>query len=384
MANRSVKSRTETADPDVTTALAQGPFHLALRAAIRARGLGLDRLRHRLLSRNLNVSTTSLSYWQHGRTQPEHPKSLEAVAALEDILNVPVGSLISLLGPKRARGPRTLRVKQRRPETVIGGGSAMRELCDRLPLAREHNLDVVTQQVTATIDHRGRDAGHAVTMVSRARRDGVDRHVALFRGDPGCDIDRVRVEARRDCVVGRVVRHRTQPVLLAEILLGVTLSQGDTHLMEFELKDGTGQRAVCHGQGFRYPVEHYTLQVRFDPHQVPRRVFRFAQSRLDGDLREVGDVAVNGWMTAQLSQSQVEPGALGIGWEWLPSEITRTPNAPHGSEQALLPLRHRRCGGCPTAGLSGIRQKSTMDSIMMSSCVPDRFTRKASDGIDGP
>jgi transcriptional regulator with XRE-family HTH domain len=316
MPNKSVDARTETTDRDVATALAQGPFHLALRAAIQARGLGLDRLRHRLLARDLNVSTTSLSYWQHGRTQPEHPKSIEAVAALEEILNLPAGSLRALLGPRRARGPRSLRVKQRRPETVLGGGAALKELCDRLPLAREHNMDVVTQQVTATIDEHGRDAGHAVTMLARARRNNVDRHIAMFRGDPGCDIDAVRVIAHRDCVVGRIVRHRREPVLLAEILFGVTLDQGDTHLLDFEVIDGTGERAMCYGHGFRYPVEHYTLQVRFDSQLLPRRVFQFAQSRLGTELRETGDVMLNSWLTAQISQSHVEPGALGIGWEW--------------------------------------------------------------------
>ncbi|HZE41979.1 MAG TPA: helix-turn-helix transcriptional regulator [Stackebrandtia sp.] len=316
MPKESVDSHTENTDPDVAAALAQGPFHTALRAAIHARGLGLDRLRHRLLARDLNVSTTSLSYWQHGRTQPEHPKSIEAVAALEEILNLPNGSLRSLLGPRRARGPRSLRVKQRRPEAVIGGGVAMKELCDRLPAAREHNLDVVTEQVTATIDKDGRDAGHTVTMLVRARRNNVDRHIAMFRGDPGCDIESVRVLAHRDCVVGRIARHPQEPMLLAEILFGVTLDQNDTHLMEFEIVDGTGDRAQCYGHGFRYPVEHYTLQVRFDPEQLPRRVFRFAQSRLGTDLHETGSVVINNWMTAQISQSRVEPGALGIGWEW--------------------------------------------------------------------
>jgi len=316
MATNSVDSDNAGADPTLATALARGPFHVALRAAIDARGLGLDRLRHRLLARDLQVSTTSLSYWQHGRTRPEHPKSIEAVAALEEILNVPPGSLRGLLGPRRARGPRSLRVKQRRPETVIGGGSAMRELCDRIPLAREHQLDIITQQVTATIDKEGRDAGHDVSMLVRARRDGVDRHIALFRGDPGCDIDAVRVIAYRDCMIGQIVRHPTEPMLLAEVLFGTTLRQGDNHLIEFEVIDGTSEPATCYGQGFRYPVEHYTLQVRFDPDLLPQRVFRFAQSRLDTDLQETGDITLNSWLTAQLSHSQVEPGALGIGWQW--------------------------------------------------------------------
>ncbi|CAM3212902.1 Transcriptional regulator, XRE family [Stackebrandtia soli] len=303
-------------DPVVAAALAQGPFHVALRAAIAARGLGLDRLRHHLRARDLNVSTTSLSYWQHGRTQPEHPSSIEAVTALEEILRLPRGSLRSLLGPKRARGPRSLRVKQRRPENVLGAGQPLRELCDQLPLAREHHLDVETQQVVVTIDGDGRDAEHDVTMLVTARRDGVDRYIAMFRGDPGCSIDDVRVVARRDCAIGRISRHHREPVLLAEIIFGTELAQGESHLFRFGVRDGTSNPANCFGQGFRYPVGHYTLQVRFDPSFIPLRVFGFAQSRLATVLHETGDIQLNDWLTAQLFRSNVDPGALGIGWEW--------------------------------------------------------------------
>lgn len=316
MAKKSVEQRTDFNDLDTPTISTRGPFHVALRTAIEARGLGLDRLRQRLKARNLNVSTTSLSYWQHGRTQPEHARSIEAVAALEEILLVPAGSLRALLGPRRARGPRSRRATHDEPESVIGGGQAMRALCDQLPLAREHSLDIVNQHVTATIDHNGRDVSHLITMTNRARRNDVDRYVAMFRGDTGSQIDAVQVLAHRDCTIGRVVRHEDQPVLLAEVLLGTTLNQGDTHLMEFEFRDGTADRAVCHGHGFRYPVENYSLQVRFDPNLLPRRVFQFAQSRLGVALRETGDMQINNWLTAQFTRSNVEPGALGIGWEW--------------------------------------------------------------------
>ncbi|MEV4144685.1 transcriptional regulator [Amycolatopsis sp. NPDC049691] len=83
--------------------LAAGPFDVALRAAIRARGLGLDRIRYRLRGRGTTVSLATLSHWQSGRCRPERPESLEALRNLEDILNVPDGSLSRLLGPPRGR-----------------------------------------------------------------------------------------------------------------------------------------------------------------------------------------------------------------------------------------------------------------------------------------
>ena len=88
---------------ELSRLLAAGPFDVALRAAIRARGLGLDRIRYRLRGRGTTVSLATLSHWQSGRCRPERPESLEALRNLEDILNVPDGSLSRLLGPPRSR-----------------------------------------------------------------------------------------------------------------------------------------------------------------------------------------------------------------------------------------------------------------------------------------
>ena len=93
----------QEAAADLEQLLAAGPFSVALRAAIRARGLGLDRIRYRLRSRGTTVSLATLSHWQSGRCRPERPESLEALRKLEDILNVPDGSLRRLLGPPRQR-----------------------------------------------------------------------------------------------------------------------------------------------------------------------------------------------------------------------------------------------------------------------------------------
>ena len=46
-------------------------FADVLRAAIQARGLGLERIRERLLAHGVSVSMATLSYWQSGRSQPE-------------------------------------------------------------------------------------------------------------------------------------------------------------------------------------------------------------------------------------------------------------------------------------------------------------------------
>ncbi|MCP9954460.1 hypothetical protein LUX33_42755 [Actinomadura madurae] len=69
-------------------------FAGALRQAVQASGLTLDRIRHRLGRQGLTVSVATLSYWQRGRSRP---RSRTVVVALEEILQVPPGSLTELL-----------------------------------------------------------------------------------------------------------------------------------------------------------------------------------------------------------------------------------------------------------------------------------------------
>ncbi|WP_113694645.1 transcriptional regulator [Amycolatopsis albispora] len=96
-----MSARTESRE--VRSLLETGPFAAALRAAIRARGLGLERIRYRLRDRGVPVSLATLSYWQSGRCRPERPESLAALTELEDVLDVPPGSLTRLLPPPRRR-----------------------------------------------------------------------------------------------------------------------------------------------------------------------------------------------------------------------------------------------------------------------------------------
>jgi hypothetical protein len=85
--------------------LTTGPFAPALRAAIRARGLGLERIRYRLRGRGVSVSLATLSHWQSGRCRPERRESLRVLSHLEVVLEVPPGSLTQLLGTAHAQAP---------------------------------------------------------------------------------------------------------------------------------------------------------------------------------------------------------------------------------------------------------------------------------------
>ncbi|WP_425426110.1 hypothetical protein [Thermocrispum agreste] len=90
------------------------PFSRELRAAIKASGLGLDRIQVRLRNRGIPISVTALSYWQSGKRQPERARSISAVRALEEILGRPAGSLVRLLEPPRPRGRAARNAQARR------------------------------------------------------------------------------------------------------------------------------------------------------------------------------------------------------------------------------------------------------------------------------
>ena len=78
-------------------------FAEALRAAIQASGLSLNRIEHRLRERGQAVSSATLSYWQSGLRQPSRHDSLLVVRALEEVLRLPEGSLAALLRPVATR-----------------------------------------------------------------------------------------------------------------------------------------------------------------------------------------------------------------------------------------------------------------------------------------
>jgi transcriptional regulator with XRE-family HTH domain len=80
-------------------------FANALRDAINAKGVTLARLHEQLRERGNRVSMATLSYWRSGARRPEGVQSLAALADLEELLGVRVGSLTGLLAGTNRTGP---------------------------------------------------------------------------------------------------------------------------------------------------------------------------------------------------------------------------------------------------------------------------------------
>jgi len=308
---------TQHADPgtaELETALRRGPFHVALRAAITARGLPLQRVQHHLSRHGVKVGVTSLSYWQQGARRPQRPESLRAVRALEEILHLPDESLIRLLAsaeeePGRAAG--------RSYRSLMEASEVLEELLTELETPLDGGLHSIGHHEYVRIGARRELLGRESQHIVRAHRDGVDRFLAVHHGDPGCAPERVMVRALENCRTGRVRRHDETGMLVAELLFDMRLRAGDTFLFRYGFEDGTAGPSREYVRGFRGAGGQYALQVRFDDAALPARCHRFSQHspaaprggrqelRLSREHRSV-----------HLVEQRVRSGIVGIAWDW--------------------------------------------------------------------
>ncbi|GAA3306720.1 hypothetical protein GCM10020295_63700 [Streptomyces cinereospinus] len=153
--------------------------------------------------------------------------------------------------------------------------------------------------------------------IVRARRDGVDRFVAVHHGDPGCAPDRVAVHALENCRTGRVRRHHETGVLVAELLFGTRLRAGDTFLFRYGVQDGTAGESREYVRGFGPAGGQYALQVRFDETALPARCHRFAQPSTAAPRTGHRDLPLTRTHhSVHVVEPRVRTGIVGIGWEW--------------------------------------------------------------------
>ncbi|SDZ67253.1 hypothetical protein SAMN05421684_8389 [Asanoa ishikariensis] len=274
-----------------------GPFHLALRKAIRDRGLSLDRVRAHLARRGVSIALSSLSDWQTGRCRPGNDST---VAALEDVLRLPTGAL-----------SRLLRVRRRLPD--IG---PVAELLDAVADSGPDDLELVSVQQRVDVDDDGRFAGLRVRTAIRALRDGVDRYVARFYGDGGCDPHLLRTRPVRNCRLGRRLVHPSAPAMVYELVFEEALRAGDTWVFESRLVDPGAGRCSEFAFGFRYPAEQCLLEVQFHPAALPAGTRAFAQFDLADQRHVIGGLALSRHHAVHLIASGVDSGVLGIAWDW--------------------------------------------------------------------
>ncbi|MFI8484832.1 hypothetical protein [Streptomyces rubrogriseus] len=300
----------------LTGALRTGPFHLALRTAVRRRGLALHRIRHHLAEQGLQVSVTSLSYWQRGERVPARPESVQVIRALEHILDIAPGALLRLLEPTRGGATGTTTRAACRYQELIGSDTAVLHLLDQLDCPTEDRLHTVSQSEQVHLGPRRELWRREVQQLVRAHRGNVDRYVSIYQGDPGCDITRVRIDPLDNCRLGRVRGDQSASLLAVELVFDRPLSLGETQPFRYRVTDGTGGECTEYTRGFRYPVGHYLLQVYFAPPTLPVRCYGFTRRSAHAPRHHVTPIPLNGYHSAHLTEQDASPGIVGLAWEW--------------------------------------------------------------------
>ncbi|MEW2294909.1 hypothetical protein ABZ719_19740 [Streptomyces sp. NPDC006743] len=306
----------DVATAELDTALRGGPFHVALRAAIAARGLPLQRVQHHLSRHGVRVGVTSLSYWQQGARRPQRPESLRAVRALEEILRLPDESLIRLLAET---GERTVahRPGTRPYRSLVETSDALRRLLAGLDAPVDSGLRALGHHERVRVGARRELAGHESQHIVRAHRDGVDRFVAVHQGDPQCVPEAMRVHALENCRAGRVRRDHGTGLLVAEFLFDTRLRAGDTFLFRYGVEDGTAGVCREYLRTFESAGGQYALQVRFDAGALPARCHRFTQPSAAAPRGGRQELVVSArHRSVHVVEPRVRPGAVGIAWEW--------------------------------------------------------------------
>ncbi|MGY0232149.1 hypothetical protein [Longispora urticae] len=308
--------REQIIDRELAHVLRTGPFSAALHLAIEASGMRIEEIQNRLAEHNIMVSQTALTYWRRGRSRPERPDSLRAVHALEGILGLPADALTAQLGPRRPRG----RWLDHAAGTMeLGDGwtdsETLPPLLDALVTPKHKALSCSSHDLYRLGPDR---AAISLTTrhVLRAATDNVSRHVIAFKHDEGDHTNIPTVHALRNCRTGRA---RTDPeglYLATELIFDRVLNTGDTAVIAYELRFGPGVLTDHYTRVIPGPLREYILEVQFDPAAIPARCLTFSRRKEPAPDQGIREVWVGNTHAAHLVDTDVNPGMIGMRWEW--------------------------------------------------------------------
>jgi hypothetical protein len=287
------------------------PFAEALRAAITARGLSLERIRDHLARRNVSISLATLSYWQTGRSQPERRASLVALRHLEDVLALEPGALAALLAAPAHRG-------RRRADNAISAlwpvPAVIDDVVDEVDTRWDVRLTRISQHDHVTVGPERGERSYVSRQVLRAEEDGPDRWVVILHLDEH-DRPMPLIRPLRNCRLGRVVTRPHDGLLVAELLFRAPLRRGQSVITEHELVNRAPYPpATNYERKFRRPVHEYALEVNFDADALPTTCTQYVQD-VDG-TRQSHRVRLDEGNSVIGVALKFGPGCYGFEWSW--------------------------------------------------------------------
>lgn len=295
---------------DLRLALRTGPFSAALHLAMEAGDWTLEGLQQALARQGVEVSLSTLSYWRRGRSRPERPDSLRAVAVIEALLGLPEQTLAGLLQSRRIDPPFTVASLSR----LWARPAELSELVERIMSAAGDDLTRLSICDDYYVGADRRSYRLVTRLVVRADADQVGRCLVghwTEDGDQPATITRTS-----GCRPGRIRGDAATGFMVAELLLDRALRHGEYGVLEFEVAV-PAQAVEPHDFSHRFvtPARLYALSVHFDPAALPARVVGFQRLSENGPDRWREELWPMG-RTVHTVATDVRPGIVGIRWEW--------------------------------------------------------------------
>ncbi|MFD9076497.1 hypothetical protein [Streptomyces lasiicapitis] len=291
------------------------PFAVALREAVRRRGLPLDRICERLTARGIRLTPATLSYWQRDRTRPERSDSLRAVVALESILDLPPGGLSGLLPPQRPRGRRVARTDEHATRRLYGQSSWQEQALGDSFADFNRDIVVLLTREVLHLDRRGCVRRLIVNHLVRAVADGPEQMMNLhFLDDPDGALPEATVRCgqleslRQDAASGGV---------MLQIGFGRPLTVGETMSVDYEIRTAPYENPTgFHERGIRGNQDAYLLHVYFPHDRLPAICHSYYRENSSAQQRKVRPLPVDTSGTAHLYAAQCRQGIYGMSWQW--------------------------------------------------------------------
>ncbi len=284
------------------------PFARALREAIEQRGLSLDRISAHLASHGYTVSTATLSYWQTGRSRPIRRESLKCLGALEEVLQVPRGSLASLLTSAPALAARP---KPEAPADLDADYAFASDAATLFGYGWNDGYHLISEHDELVIGPNRRTASHMVSDILVAERDGFDRLlVGTNSEEPGRYVEiRPEVGVR----VGRTHLDPSIGLCIVEFLLDHPLRIGEAYSLRYSTVSGHLEAQMDGWNRIHsHPLRDMSVSVTFDEGDLPSEVCVF--TGLDEpDEYEFGPLLSNP-LTGYWGD--FGPGLLTLRWRW--------------------------------------------------------------------
>lgn len=321
-AHPAVRSPQQTSSNGISRELADllrtGPFEAALRYAIRASRLSLERIQHRLRARGTPVSITALSYWQSGRRRPERPDSLLALQQLEQVLGVPESSLSALLGPPRPRG-RTRQASSEAPplSALWSEHESAAELLTKIDTNHDSKLTRLSHHDVVHVDQRGDLRKIRTRKLVRAETNNADRWVIMFDGASSATTPPI-IRPIRSCRLGQVLTDHARDLVVAELLFDRALARGETLLLEYEIIDpptGPNEQEHSFCRLFRLPVRQYVLELQFDPGLPPVCAESYVGDSAMHESEAPNQLTVDRFGRAHAVALDFGMGVFGVRWQ---------------------------------------------------------------------